>query len=187
MLEIRALGLDGVLEIVPRKFGDERGFFSETYNAQNLLAHGIRLAFVQDNHSYSAAAGTLRGLHYQLPPRAQAKLVRVVRGRAFDVVVDIRKGSPTFAQWIAVELSAERWNQVLVPAGFAHGFVTLEPETEVQYKVSEHYSAEHDRAIRFDDPQIDIRWPVAVDHLLLSAKDRDAPLLADAGLFETRG
>ncbi|MBB4187592.1 dTDP-4-dehydrorhamnose 3,5-epimerase [Sinorhizobium terangae] len=184
MPEIRALGLDGVLEIIPRRFGDERGFFSETYNAEALLAHGIRLAFVQDNHSYSAIVGTLRGLHYQLPPRAQAKLVRVVRGRAFDVVVDIRKGSPTFAQWIGLELSAERWNQILVPVGFAHGFVTLEPETEVLYKVSEHYSAEHERAIRFDDPQIGIKWPVDADLLRLSAKDRDASLLADAKLFD---
>ncbi|WP_331376972.1 dTDP-4-dehydrorhamnose 3,5-epimerase [Sinorhizobium chiapasense] len=184
MLEIRALGLDGVLEIVPRKFSDERGFFSETYNAETLLAHGIALTFVQDNHSYSAMAGTVRGLHYQLPPRAQAKLVRVVRGRAFDVVVDIRRGSSTFAQWVGVELSAEKWNQILVPVGFAHGLVTLEPETEVLYKVSEHYSAEHDRAIRFDDPQIGIRWPVAPDRLCLSAKDRDAPLLANASLSD---
>lgn len=187
MLEIKRLALGGVLEIVPRKFSDERGFFSETYNAETFSAHGIRLAFVQDNHSYSALAGTLRGLHYQLPPRAQAKLVRVVRGSAFDVVVDIRKGSPTFAQWVAVELSAERRNQILVPVGFAHGLVTLEPETEVLYKVSEHYSAEHDRAIRFDDPQIGITWPVAPDRLRLSAKDRDASLLADASLFDFGG
>ncbi|HXV30895.1 MAG TPA: dTDP-4-dehydrorhamnose 3,5-epimerase [Sinorhizobium sp.] len=182
MLEINPLGLDGVLEIVPRRFRDERGFFSEIYSAEAFSAQGIDLTFVQDNHSYSAAAGTLRGLHYQLPPRAQAKLVRVVRGRAFDVAVDIRKGSPTFARWVGIELSAERWNQILVPAGFAHGFVTLEPETEVVYKVSEHYSAEHDRAIRFDDPHIGITWPVEPDRL--SAKDRNAPLLADASLFE---
>lgn len=187
MLEIKRLALGGVLEIVPRKYSDERGFFSETYNAEAFSAHGIRLAFVQDNHSYSALAGTLRGLHYQLPPRAQAKLVRVVRGSAFDVVVDIRKGSPTFAQWVAVELSAERRNQILVPVGFAHGLVTLEPETEVLYKVSEHYSAEHDRAIRFDDPQIGITWPVAPDRLRLSAKDRDASLLADSSLFDFGG
>lgn len=149
MLEVRPLGLDGVLEIVPRKLGDERGFFSETYNAQTLAAHGVAATFIQDNHSYSAAAGTLRGLHYQLPPKAQAKLVRVVRGRVFDVVVDIRKGSPTFAKWVGLELSAEKWNQVLVPVGFAHGLFTLEPETEVLYKVSEHYSAEHAHRRRF--------------------------------------
>lgn len=184
MLEIKSLGLDGVVEIVPRKLIDERGFFSETYNAAKLSSHGIDLRFVQDNHSYSAAAGTLRGLHYQLPPRAQAKLVRVVRGRVFDVAVDIRKGSPTFAQWIGLELSAERWNQILVPVGFAHGFLTLEPETEVVYKVSEHYSAEHDRAIRFDDPQIGIQWPLDAGGLHLSAKDRNAPLLTDATTFD---
>ncbi|WP_341858167.1 dTDP-4-dehydrorhamnose 3,5-epimerase [Sinorhizobium medicae] len=184
MLEVRPLSLGGVLEIVPRKFGDERGFFSETFNAETLAAQGVELSFVQDNHSYSALAGTLRGLHYQLPPKAQAKLVRVVRGRVFDVVVDIRKGSPSFAKWLGLELSAERWNQILVPAGFAHGFVTLEPETEVLYKVTEHYSAEHERSIRFDDPAIGIGWPVAADRLQLSAKDRNAALLNRSNLFE---
>ncbi|MQX96154.1 dTDP-4-dehydrorhamnose 3,5-epimerase [Sinorhizobium medicae] len=184
MLEVRPLSLGGVLEIVPRKFGDERGFFSETFNAETLAAHGVELSFVQDNHSYTALAGTLRGLHYQLPPKAQAKLVRVVRGRVFDVVVDIRKGSPSFAKWLGLELSAERWNQILVPVGFAHGFVTLEPETEVLYKVTEHYSAEHERSIRFDDPAIGIGWPVAADRLQLSAKDRNAALLNESNLFE---
>ncbi|MDX0520740.1 dTDP-4-dehydrorhamnose 3,5-epimerase [Sinorhizobium medicae] len=184
MLEVRPLSLGGVLEIVPRKFGDERGFFSETFNAETLAAQGVELSFVQDNHSYSALAGTLRGLHYQLPPKAQAKLVRVVRGRVFDVVVDIRKGSPSFAKWLGLELSAERWNQILVPAGFAHGFVTLEPETEVLYKVTEHYSAEHERSIRFDDAAIGIGWPVAADRLQLSAKDRNAALLNESNLFE---
>lgn len=187
MLEIRPLGSEGLLEIVPRKIADERGFFSETYNAEALSAHGIDLTFVQDNHSCSDALGTLRGLHYQLPPRAQAKLVRVLRGRIFDVAVDIRKGSPSFAQWVGLELSAARWNQILVPAGFAHGFVTLEPETEVLYKVSAPYSFEHERAIRFDDPEIGIDWPVDLKHLRLSAKDRDAPLLADAAVFELAG
>jgi len=184
MLEIRPLGLDSLLEIVPRRFEDERGFFSETYNTEAFSAHGIDLIFVQDNHSYSAAAGTLRGLHYQLPPRAQSKLVRVLRGRVFDVAVDIRKHSSSFGQWVGLELSAEKWNQLLVPAGFAHGFVTLEPETEVIYKVSEPYSAEYDRAIRFDDPQIGIVWPVDRGGLTLSAKDQSAPLLADAPVFE---
>lgn len=184
MLEVRRLALDGVLEIVPQKFGDERGFFSESFNAKALAAHGVELTFLQDNHSYSALAGTLRGLHYQLPPKAQAKLVRVVRGRVFDVVVDIRKGSPTFARWLGLELSAEKWNQILVPAGFAHGLVTLEPETEVLYKVTEHYSAEHERSIRFDDPAIGIDWPVAADRLQLSAKDRNAALLNESNLFE---
>ena len=122
MVEVRQLGLDGVLEIVPKKFGDARGFFSETYNRDALAAHGVSLAFVQDNHSFSAAAGVLRGLHYQLPPKAQAKLVRVVRGRIYDVAVDIRKGSPSFGKWVSCVLSAEAWNQLLVPVGFAHGF-----------------------------------------------------------------
>jgi dTDP-4-dehydrorhamnose 3,5-epimerase len=184
MLEVRPLGLDGVVEIVPPRHRDDRGFFSETYNARALAERGIGLTFVQDNHSYSAAAGVLRGLHYQLPPRAQAKLVRVVRGRIFDVAVDIRRGSPTFAKWVGIELSAEEWNQILVPACFAHGFVTLEADTEVVYKVTDHHAPEYDRAIRFDDPEIGIDWPVAADKVQLSAKDRDAPLLADAQVFE---
>jgi dTDP-4-dehydrorhamnose 3,5-epimerase len=184
MVEVRLLSLDGLIEILPRKFGDERGFFSETYNAQNLAACGINLTFVQDNHSFSAAAGVLRGLHYQLPPKTQDKLVRVVRGRIFDVAVDIRKGSPTFAKWVGLELTAEKWNQILVPAGFAHGFVTLEPNTEVIYKVTEYYSPDYERSIRFDDPEIGIEWPVDTNRLQLSAKDRAAPLLADAEIVE---
>lgn len=184
MLEVRPLGLGGVVEIVPSKFRDDRGFFSETYNAQAFSEHGIDLAFVQDNHSYSAAAGVLRGLHYQLSPRAQAKLVRVVRGRIFDVAVDIRRGSPSFGQWVGLEISAEKWNQILVPGGFAHGFVTLEPATQVVYKVTDYYSREHDRSIRFDDPHIGIQWPVASEVVQLSEKDRDAPLLADADVFD---
>ncbi len=184
MPEIRPLRLDGVLELTPRRFEDERGFFCETYNAAAFAARGIDTAFVQDNHSYSAAAGTLRGLHYQLPPRAQVKLVRVVRGRVFDVVVDIRRGSPTFAKWIGVELSAATGNQILVPAGFAHGFLTLEPDTEVLYKVSDFYAPDHDRALRFDDPEIGIDWPAGFDRLRMSAKDQDAPCLANATVFE---
>ncbi|MBD9373720.1 dTDP-4-dehydrorhamnose 3,5-epimerase [Rhizobium sp. ARZ01] len=184
MLEIRSLGLDGVLELTPRRFDDERGFFVETYSAAALAAKGIDITFVQDNHSYSANAGTLRGLHYQLPPRVQAKLVRVVRGCVFDVVVDLRKGSPTFAKWRGIELCAERGNQLLVPMGFAHGFVTLEPDTEVLYKVSDFYAPDHDRAIRFNDPDIGIEWPMDTGGLQLSAKDRNAPFLAAAAVFE---
>ncbi|QRM53289.1 dTDP-4-dehydrorhamnose 3,5-epimerase [Sinorhizobium sp. BG8] len=183
MPEIRPLGLDGVFELTPRRFQDDRGFFVETYNAARFAADGIDTTFVQDNHSYSAEAGTLRGLHYQLPPRAQVKLVRVVRGRVFDVVVDIRRGSPTFAKWLGIELSAATGNQILVPAGFAHGFLTLEPDTEVLYKVSDFYSPDHDRALRFDDPEIGIDWPVAAGSLRMSAKDREAPHLADAAVF----
>jgi len=184
MVEVRQLGLDGVLEIVPKKFGDARGFFSETYNRDALAAHGVSLAFVQDNHSFSAAAGVLRGLHYQLPPKAQAKLVRVVRGRIYDVAVDIRKGSPSFGKWVSCVLSAEAWNQLLVPVGFAHGFLTLEPETEVIYKVTEGYSPAHDRGIRYDDPEIAVDWPLDGISPILSDKDARAPSLAQAELFE---
>jgi dTDP-4-dehydrorhamnose 3,5-epimerase len=184
MVELRSFSLDGVLELTPHRYEDERGFFTETYNAATFAAKGIDTTFVQDNHSYSAKAGTLRGLHYQLPPRAQAKLVRVVRGRVFDIAVDLRHGSPTFAKWIGIELSAEKGNQILVPVGFAHGFVTLEPDSEVFYKVSDVYSPDHDRAVRFDDPEIAIDWPVNIDRLVISAKDRNAPLLANANVFE---
>lgn len=183
MSEIHPTRLEGVLEIVPARFGDTRGFFSETYNATRLAEAGIDLIFVQDNHSLSARRGVLRGLHYQLPPRAQDKLVRVVRGAIFDVAVDIRRGSPTFAQWVGVELSAEKWNQLLVPKGFAHGFVTLTENTEVVYKVTDYYSPEHDRSIRYDDPDIAIDWPVAADQLQLSDKDRAAARLATVEIF----
>ena len=183
MVEVRSVGLEGVLEVLTPKHSDDRGFFSETYNAQHLAKSGIDPSFVQDNHSFSAAAGVLRGLHYQVPPMAQAKLVRVVRGRIFDVAVDIRKASPTFGRWVGLEVSAERWNQIFVPMGFAHGFVTLEPNTEVIYKVTDYYSPIHDRSIRFDDPVIGIEWPIDKARVQLSAKDRAAPLLSDASVF----
>lgn len=179
MIEIRPIGFECVLEIVPARHGDARGFFSETWNRQTLAKAGIDFDFVQDNHSLSVDAGTLRGLHFQSPPRAQAKLIRVVRGAIFDVVVDIRKGSPHFGKWASVEVSAEKWNQVLVPEGFAHGFVTLERNTEVIYKVTDIYSPEHDRAIRYDDPQIAVDWPTALAPFKVSAKDAAAPMLAD--------
>lgn len=183
MLEVRPLGLDGVLEIMPKRFGDARGFFVETYNAQRFSEAGIDLHFVQDNHSYSAAAGVLRGLHYQLPPRAQDKLVRVIRGRILDVAVDIRKGSGTFGKWVALEVSAEKGNQILVPKGFAHGFVTLVPDTEVLYKVTDTYSPEDDRSIRFDDATIGIDWPSLASGFQLSDKDLKAPTLDAAEVF----
>jgi dTDP-4-dehydrorhamnose 3,5-epimerase len=179
MLDVRSLGLDGILEIVPKRHGDERGFFTETYNAERFAKNGIDVVFCQDNHSLSRDCGVLRGLHYQIPPRAQVKLVRVVGGAIFDVAVDIRVGSPTFGQWVGHELSAEKGNQILIPKGFAHGFVTLEPDTEVIYKVSDFYSAEHDRGVRYDDPAIGIKWPVDVSSVHTSAKDANAPLLAD--------
>lgn len=180
MVEIIRTKLEGVVEIVPTRHGDHRGFFSEVYNAQTLAAHGITQTFVQDNHSFSKEKGVVRGLHYQLPPFAQDKLVRVTRGRAFDVAVDLRKGSPTYGQWAGVELTAEKWNQFLVPAGFAHGFMTLEPNTEFLYKVSNYYSKEHDCGIRFDDPAIGIEWPALSEGFILSAKDEQAPTLAEA-------
>ena len=183
MLEIRSLGLDGVLEIVPKRFGDARGFFTETWNAERFSDAGIDMRFVQDNHSYSAAAGVLRGLHYQLPPRAQDKLLRVIRGKILDVAVDIRRSSKNFGKWVALEISAEKGNQILVPKGFAHGFVTLVPDTEVLYKVTDTYSQAHDRSIRFDDPTIGIDWPSTAGGFQLSDKDLKAPALGMAEVF----
>ncbi|HEY0312465.1 MAG TPA: dTDP-4-dehydrorhamnose 3,5-epimerase [Allosphingosinicella sp.] len=177
---VRRLALPDLVEIVPQRFADRRGFFSETWSAPALAAEGIEVPFVQDNHSLSVEAGVVRGLHYQVPPAAQAKLVRVVRGAIFDVAVDIRHGSPTFGGWVGLVISAEAWNQILVPPGFAHGFMTIEPNTEVVYKVSAPYSPEHDRAIRWDDPAIGIDWPLEGRTPILSDKDRGAPLLADA-------
>lgn len=184
MIEVLPTALDGVLEIRPKRFGDHRGFFSEVYNSASFSAAGIETVFVQDNHSFSARKGVLRGLHYQLPPRAQDKLVRVTRGAILDVAVDIRRSSPSFGRWVAVELSAETWNQLLVPKGFAHGFVTLEDNTEVLYKVSDLYAADLDRAIRFDDPSIGIDWPGDVGAFTLSDRDRSSPLLAAADIFD---
>lgn len=179
VLEVRRLELDGLLEIRPKRFSDERGFFSEVWREDQMAEAGIDARFVQDNHSFSAARGVLRGLHFQRPPAAQDKLVRVAHGSIFDVAVDIRSGSPTFGQWAGLVISAAEWNQLFVPRGFAHGFVTLEEGTEVLYKVSAHYSPEHERAVRFDDPAIGIHWPVEAGALILSEKDRSAPPLAD--------
>ena len=179
MVEIRPTALAGVLEIRPARISDDRGFFSEVWSDEAFAGACIDLRFVQDNHSLSRDAGVLRGLHFQVPPFAQDKLVRVSRGAVFDVAVDIRHASPTFGQWVGMRLSAAEWNQMLIPGGFAHGFLALEPDSEVQYKVSAPYSREHDRAIRFDDPAIGIDWPIDRAALILSDKDRAAPLLAD--------
>jgi dTDP-4-dehydrorhamnose 3,5-epimerase len=178
VLNIQTFAIDGPLLITPDRFADPRGFFSETYNANALAAAGIHLAFVQDNHSLSFEAGTVRGLHFQSPPFAQDKLVRVTRGRALDVALDIRIGSPTFGQHIAVELSAENWAQLLVPAGFAHGLCTLEPDTEALYKVTNFYSPECDRGLRWNDPALGIAWPDFAG-AQLSPKDAGLPLLAE--------
>ncbi len=177
MAEFKRFKLDGVVEIIPVRHGDSRGFFSETFNKATLKANGIDLDFVQDNHSLSRDTGVLRGLHYQTPPFAQDKLVRVTRGRIYDVAVDIRTDSKTLGQWIGVELSSEAWNQLLVPKGFAHGFLTLEPDTEVVYKVTAPYSKDHDRSIRFDDPEIGVEWPNIGHPPTLSDKDKVAPSL----------
>ena len=179
MLEPRATALAGVLEIRPARIADDRGFFSEVWSEAAFAGAGVDLHFVQDNHSLSRDAGVLRGLHFQAPPFAQDKLVRVSRGAVFDVAVDIRRASPTYGQWVGMRLSADEWNQMLIPRGFAHGFLALEPDSEVQYKVTAPYSRDHDRAIRFDDPAIGIEWPIAREALILSDKDRSAPLLAD--------
>jgi dTDP-4-dehydrorhamnose 3,5-epimerase len=165
--------------IRPKKHGDERGFFSETYTARDLAAVGIDAAFVQDNHAFSAAKGTVRGLHFQTPPFAQAKLVRVARGAVFDVAVDLRKGSPTYGKHVSAVISAKEWNQIFVPIGFAHGLVTLEPDTEVLYKASNFYSPAHDLGLLWNDPALGIAWPIGPDEASLSAKDKVQPRLAE--------
>ena len=177
-MQVRELAIPGVLEIIPKKFGDARGFFSETWSRQAFEKAGLAIDWIQDNQSFSAEKGVLRGLHFQRPPFAQDKLVRVIRGAIFDVAIDIRHGSPSFGQWVGLHVSADAWNQILVPKGFAHGFLTLEPATEVIYKVSEKYAPEHDRSIRFDDPTIGIAWPLDGATSILSDKDRKAPFLS---------
>jgi len=179
MTEFRRLEIPEIVEIVPPKHGDHRGFFSEVYKRSEFAGAGIDIDWIQDNQSFSAPAGTVRGLHFQVPPVAQDKLVRVLRGAIFDVAVDIRKGSPSYGRWVGVELSAERWNQLLVPIGFAHCFMTLVPDTEVLYKVSAPWSREHERAIAWNDPAIGIAWPDVGAAPTLSDKDRDAPGLAE--------
>lgn len=179
MPQFSELAIAGLIEVTPDRHGDSRGYFSEVYNKALWRDGGVDADFVQDNHSLSREAGTLRGLHLQTPPMAQAKLVRVARGRVFDVAVDVRAGSPTFRHWVGIELNAEKGNQLYIPAGFAHGFLTLEPDTEFLYKVSAPYSRAHDRSIRFDDPAIGIDWPIEINVDALSAKDRDAGLLVE--------
>ena len=173
--------------IEPKRFGDVRGFFSETFNLDGFAALGVTMNAVQDNHSKSGPVGTVRGLHFQKPPKAQAKLVRVARGAVLDVAVDIRAGSPTFGKHVATVLSAENWRQLFIPRGFAHGFCTLEPDTEFLYKVDEYYSPQDEDAIRWDDPDLGIEWPVSAEEAVLSEKDRAAlPLhrLATAFVYE---
>ena len=166
--------------LIPKRFGDSRGVFSETYNQRVFASLGLDIPFVQDNHSISTEIGTVRGLHFQLPPFAQTKLVRCIRGSVLDVVVDIRKSSHTFGKHVAAMLSAENWKQILVPRGFAHGFCTLEPNCEVVYKVDNFYSPQHDRGVAWNDPTLGIAWPVSAYDAKLSDKDQKHPMLKDA-------
>ena len=177
-MDTQFTGLNGLAVITPRRFGDHRGWFSESWSAQAQADAGIAIDWVQDNHSYSAEKGTLRGLHYQTPPHAQDKLVRCTRGAIWDVAVDFRKNSPTYLQHFGIELTAANGAQLLVPAGFLHGFVTLEDHCEVQYKCSAPYAPDCDAAIRWDDPALGIDWPLD-GKPRLSDKDAAAPLVAD--------
>jgi dTDP-4-dehydrorhamnose 3,5-epimerase len=158
--------------LVPKRFQDARGFFSETYNKETLRSLGVGVEFVQDNHSLSVEKGVVRGLHYQLAPMAQHKLVRVTSGAILDIALDIRRSSPTFGRHVAVRISADEWNQIFVPIGFAHGFVTLEPDTQVIYKVSAPYSPTHERGIRWNDAALSIDWGIAEPDAILSERDR---------------
>jgi len=168
-----------VLLITPPKFGDSRGFFSETWSATKLAAQDFNEHFVQDNHSLSAQPGTVRGLHCQVSPSVQGKLVRVVKGAIWDVAVDIRRGSPTYGKYVAAELTAENWAQLWIPGGFLHGFCTLEPDTEVIYKVTADYDRAAERAVIWNDPDLALPWPVKPEDVLLSDKDKILPRLAD--------
>ena len=174
-----SLAIPDVKLLTPKRHGDHRGFFSEVYNHEAFVKAGIDLIFVQDNHSMSGPQGTLRGLHYQLPPMAQGKLIRVTKGAILDVAVDIRRSSPTFGRHVTDVLSAENWKQMFVPAGFAHGFVTLEPDTEVIYKVNALYSPQHERGIAWNDPALAIDWRIGANAAILSARDAKHPQLRD--------
>lgn len=178
-LQVTATEIADVKLIAPRIHRDHRGFFSETYNKAALTASGATLEFVQDNHSLSVDRGVVRGLHFQIPPFAQDKLVRVIRGSVFDVAVDIRHGSPTFGKHVARVIGAADWNEFLVPSGFAHGFCTLEANTEVIYKVTNYYSPEHDRGVLWNDADLGIAWPIGEAQAILSDKDRGLPRFAD--------
>lgn len=176
-MQIEDTALEGVQILTPRRFGDERGFFCESWNRSRMAEAGLDLDFVQDNHSLSGSVNTLRGLHFQHPPHAQAKLVRCGRGRLFDVAVDIRRGSSTYGQWIGVELSFENGKQLLIPEGFLHGFVTREPDTEIIYKCTDYYAPDCDAAVAWDDPEIGVDWGLT-GAPVLSGKDAAAPKLS---------
>lgn len=185
-MKVMKTAMSGLLLLEPKVFGDQRGFFFESYNENTAKSLGLSYSFVQDNQSLSVEAGVIRGLHYQLNPYAQTKLIRATSGAIYDVVVDIRKGSPSFGQWWSFILSASNHRQLLVPAGFAHGFCTLVPNTEVQYKVDAYYNPQYDRGIVWNDPAIGIDWPTS--NPVLSDKDSKHPALAEAEinyLFES--
>ena len=177
----KRLEIPDVIIIEPTVFEDERGYFFESYQQEKFKEMGINVDFVQDNQSLSVKAGTLRGLHYQVNPKAQAKIVRVITGAIFDVAVDIRKNSPTFKKWVGVVLTAENKRQIFIPKGFAHGICTLAPNTEILYKIDEFYSKEHERSIRWNDPDINVKWPLEdIGEITLSEKDKNAPFLKNA-------
>lgn len=178
-MEVTATEIPAVVIITPRRFVDHRGFFMESFSVNLFAKAGLPSQFVQDNHSLSRPKGTVRGLHFQLPPFAQDKLVRVTRGAILDVAVDLRRDSPSFGRSVAVTLSAELGNQLLIPVGFAHGFCTLEEDCEVQYKVTNLYSPSHDRGLLWNDPDLGIDWPVEADKAILSDKDKLLPRLRD--------
>lgn len=173
------LEIDDVILVEPKRFGDHRGFFSETFHAERYAEAGIAGPFVQDNHSLSREVGVLRGLHYQTEPSAQGKLVRCTAGRILDVAVDIRHGSPTYGKWVSAELTADNGHQLWVPVGFAHGFVTLEPDTEVQYKVTGYYDPKADGGLAWDDPAIGVDWGLGDRAPVLSDKDTKHPALSE--------
>jgi dTDP-4-dehydrorhamnose 3,5-epimerase len=178
-MNITPLAISDVLMLEPKRFGDDRGFFSEVFNERAFHEAGIRHRWVQDNHAKSVDAYVLRGLHFQAPPHAQAKLIRVAAGSIFDVVVDLREGSPTYGKTVTATLSADAWNQLVVPAGFAHGYLTLEPYTEVLYKVDDYYAPECEGGVIWNDPELAIDWPLNGHDPILSDKDLRLPLLKD--------
>jgi dTDP-4-dehydrorhamnose 3,5-epimerase len=185
-MNIEKLAIPEVLLLTPPKFGDSRGFFSETFSAKKFAAlAGIDDAFVQDNHSLSSQRGTIRGLHCQLAPHIQGKLVRCVRGAIWDVAVDARVGSPTFGKWVAAELSAENWQQLWIPGGFVHAFCTLVPDTEVIYKVTGDYDKASEAGVIWSDPDLALPWPVPAGEVVLTEKDQQLPRLKDAGTLFT--
>lgn len=179
-MNVTPLKLEGAYLLEPVVHEDHRGFFMESYNESVMKKNGISISFIQDNQALSKEAGVLRGLHYQLNPKAQTKLIRVLTGAIYDVIVDIRRSSPTFGQWVGVIISEKNKRQLLVPKGFAHGYCTLVPDTQVFYKVDEYYSPEHDRGILWNDTDLNIDWPVSDP--LLSVKDEKQPILAKAEL-----